>query len=256
MSKTSDVEGYFKWSESHPVPPLPTLSAGDALAKLQSTEFSSLASVIELADAIQDCTPIPLVQDKRRQYVVVPGPPALTIGDETSDPTPVPIGTKLTIHPNFNMLVQAKLAPPPPKSRPALPKFVYPLQRELTLTTLGDKVDDSPVEETTTPSSWMLCLPTTQSGWSTTVTRTTQRPVSLSRPTQLKCPPSWTANFDAAQAVAKLKAWSVNPPLPTLTDFKKLVNATKTQGAVTPSTVWMDSLSKAFTAATAARTPK
>jgi hypothetical protein len=62
------------------------------------------------------------------------------------------------------------------------------------------------------------------------------------------------ANFDAAQAVAKLKDWSINPRLPTLADFKKLVNVTKTQGAVTASTVWMDDLAKALSTATGAVT--
>ena len=88
MSKTNDVEGFIKWSKSHQVPPPPKLSAGDALTKLQSTEFSNLASVIELTDAIQDRAPIPLVQDKRRQYVVVPRSPALTI---IGDPKLVPM---------------------------------------------------------------------------------------------------------------------------------------------------------------------
>jgi hypothetical protein len=114
MSKTNDVEGFLKWLGSHPLPPSPKLSAGDALARLQSTEFSDLASVVALSDVIRKCAPIPLVQDKQRQYVVIPRSPALTtLGDMTSDPNPVPIGTKLTIHPVFDMLVQAKPAPTP-----------------------------------------------------------------------------------------------------------------------------------------------
>jgi hypothetical protein len=263
MSKTNDVEGFLEWLGSHQLPPPPKLSAGDALARLQSTEFSDLASVMALSDAIHDCAPIPLVQDKQRQYVVVPRSPALTtLGDMTSDPKPVPVGTKLTIHPEFDMLVQAKLAPPPPKSRPTLPKFVYPLgvvlQRdirpvsELTLTeraTLVDEADDPPFKETNYAvvvdvisadhPVWLVYdrNPYDEMAGEPVAANPAKMPTVF--------PVVGAANFDAAQAVAKLKAWSVNPPLPTLADFKKLVNVTKTQGAVTASTVWMDDLAKA-----------
>ena len=272
MSKTNDVEGFLKWLESHQVPPSPKLSAGDALARLQSTEFSDLASVVALSDAIQNCAPIPLVQDKQRQYVVVPRFPALTtLGDMTSDPNPVPIGTKLTIHPAFYMLVQAKLAPPPPKSRPTLPKFVYPLgvllQRdirpvsELTLAeraTLVDEADDPPFEET----NYAVVVDVISADHPVWLVYNRNpydamagEPVAAN-PANMPAvfPAVGATNFDAAQAVAKLKAWSINPPLPTLADFKKLVNVTKTQGAVTPSTVWMDDLAKALSTATGAVT--
>ena len=280
MSKTNDVEGFLKWMKSHPVPPSPKLSAGDALARLQSTEFSDWASVIALCDAIRGCDPIPLVQDKRRQYVVVRRSPALTtLGEMTSDPNPVPIGTKvmtsdpnpvprltkLTIHPAFYMLTQAKLAPPPPKSRPAIPKFVYPLgvllQRDIcpaSELTLAERatLDDCPFEETNYAvvvdvisadhPVWLVYNrnPYDAETCEFIATDPAEMPAVF--------PAVGAANFDAAQAVAKLKAWSVNPPLPALTDFKKLVNATKTQGAVTPSTVWMDDLTKALSTATGA----
>ena len=283
MSKTNDIEGFFKWMESHPVPPSPKLSAGDALARLQSTEFSDWASVMALCDAIHGCDPIPLVQDKRRQYVVVRSCPALTTLGElnemtskpnpvpmgtkvmTSDPNPVPRLTKLTIHPAFYMLTQAKLAPPPPKSRPAIPKFVYPLgvllQRDIrpaSEQTLAKRatLDDWPFEETNYAvvvdvisadhPVWLVYNrnPYDEMGGEPVAANPANMPAVF--------PAVGAANFDAAQAVAKLKAWSVNPPLPTLTDFKKLVNATKTQGAVTASTVWMDDLTKALSTATGA----
>jgi len=244
-----------------PRSPLPKLSAGDALTKLQSTEFSKLASVLALTDVIRGCAPIPLVQDKQRQYVVVPRPPALTIiSDATSNPKPVPIGTRLTIHPCFYML---KLAPPPPKSRPAIPKFVYPLgvllQRDIRPTselTLAERatLDDCPFEETNYAAVvdvisadhpvWLVYNrnPYDVMAGEPVATDPAEMPAVF--------PAVGAVNFDTAQAVAKLKAWSVNPPLSTLTDFKKLINATKTQGAVTPSTVWMDDLAKALPTAT------
>jgi len=210
-----------------------------------------VASVLALTDAIRDCAPIPLVQDKRRQYVVVPDSSALTIiGDTTSNPKPVPIGTKLTIHPCFYMLVQAKLALPPPKSRPAIPKFVYPLgvllQRDIcpaSELTLAERVtlDDCPFEETNYAvvvdvmsadhPVWLVYNrnPYDAMAGEPVATDPAEMPAVF--------PAVGDANFDIAQAVAKLKAWSVNPPLPTFTNFKKLVNATKTQGTVTPSTL-------------------
>jgi hypothetical protein len=265
MSKTNDVEGFLKWLGSHPLPPSPKL-------RLQSTEFSDLASVVALSDVIRKCAPIPLVQDKQRQYVVIPRSPALTtLGDMTSDPNPVPIGTKLTIHPVFDMLVQAKPAPPPSKSRPTLPKFVYPLgvvlQRdirpvsELTLTeraTLVDEADDPPFEET----NYAVVVDVISAGHPVWLVYNrnlydamASEPVAAN-PAKMPAvfPAVRAANFDAAQAVAKLKDWSINPPLPTLADFKKLVNVTKTQGAVTALTVWMDDLAKALSTATGAVT--
>ena len=272
MSKTNDVEGFCEWLDAHPLPPLPKLSAGDALARLQSTEFSDLASVLALGDAIQHCAPIPLVQDKQRQYVVVPRSPALTtLGDMTSDPNPVPIGTKVTIHPVFDMLVQAKPTLPPSKSRPTLPKFVYPLGvvlqhdirpvSELTLTeqaTLVDEADDPPFEETNYAvvvdvisadhPVWLVYNrnPYDEMAGEPVAANPANMPAVF--------PAVGATNFDAAQAVAKFKAWSINPPLPTFADFKKLVNVTKTQGAVTASTVWMDGLAKALSTATGAVT--
>jgi len=167
------------------------------------------------------------------------------------------------------MLVQAKLGPSPPKSRPALPKFVYPLgvvlQRdirpasELTLAehaTLSDKADDDAFEET----NYAVVVDVVSADHPVWLVYNRNpcdpeacEPVAVD-PAKMPAvfPAIGAVNFDTAQAVARLKDWSVNPQLPTLTDFEKLVNATKTQGAVTPSTVWMDDLAKALSTTTGA----
>jgi hypothetical protein len=143
------------------------------------------------------------------------------------------------------MLVQPKL---PSNSRPALPRFVYPLGVLL-------QRDDGPFEETNNYAVVLDVISVDHPVW--LVYNRNPYDVEACEPVAadpVKMPAVFpivgAANFDTAQAVAKLKAWSVNPSFPTLTNFKKLVNATKTQGAVMSSTVWMDDLSKALPSTT------
>ncbi|KAK3985315.1 hypothetical protein QBC44DRAFT_374232 [Cladorrhinum sp. PSN332] len=126
---TDAMESYVRWSQITPQTPqqqIPILSPQDTLARLQSTTWSSLASVMDLADSTRlgRGTPLPLFKDGgEREFVVVPKAGALIIPPPPSTANPPgsgPLANSDTVHDYFLTLSSNN------NSNAQLPKYVFP----------------------------------------------------------------------------------------------------------------------------------
>jgi hypothetical protein len=261
-SKTSDIDGYLNWAADHRIALPPQTTAANALSKLQSTNFSDIPSVLELCTALQDCAPIPLVEDKQRQYFVVPRSSILNGPTDTSVPSvtapvaasPAPISqAKMVTHPAFLALTQTKSTTTTTgtaTTTPALPKYVFPLGIVFFQDPAVTEQDGQSLIETTytavvdvVASDHPVWLVYNRHPYD----ELAGEPITVDpADTPLVFPGVGSTNFDSSKAIASLKSWSISPARPTLAEFQKLASGAKGTGEVVPTNVLIADLEKAM----------